>query len=260
MTEGITCAPALPGTRCRRRIYLMRHADVSYFDADGRPLDPRTVPLTAEGRSQAQAAARMLAEVPFDLAICSGLTRTVETARLVLGERDLPLLEEKRLREVRGGRLAEVPTEALERTVAFAYEGAADPDGGFIGGERWTDFGARVGEAWRELIARDDWLNLLVVAHDGVNRVLMSQVVGIGLAGLKAFEQDPACVNIIELDIRDGEVERAYLRAVNIAAYDLVRDGQHLMVMEKIHRNYAVGRTIRARPVPDAEVPDAVPE
>ena len=77
---------------------------------------------------------------------------------------------------------------------------------------------------------------------------------------LAQLEQDPACVNIIELDIRDGEVERAYLRAVNIAAYDLVRDGQHLMVMEKIHRNYAAGRSARARPVQDAEVSDAVAE
>lgn len=236
--------PALPGTRCRRRIYLMRHADVSYFDADGRPLDPRTVPLTAEGRSQALAAGKMLADVRFDLAVCSGLTRTVETARIVLGERALPLADDRRLREVRGGRLAEVPPDALERTVAFAYDGAGEPDGGFIGGERWSEFATRVDEAWRDLVARDDWTNLLVVAHDGVNRVLMSQVVGIGLAGLKAFEQDPACVNIIELDIRDGSVERAYLRAVNIAAYDLVRDGQHLMVMEKIHRKYAAGLTI----------------
>lgn len=230
--------PALPGTRCRRRVYLMRHAHVSYFDADGRPLDPRTVPLTAEGRAQARAAADLLADVRFDVAVCSGLARTVETARIVLGARRVPLEEDARLKEVRGGRLAAVPADALERTIAFAYDGAGDPDGGFIGGERWVDFGARVGAAFDALVARDDWLNLLVVAHDGVNRVLMSTLAGAGLAGLKAFEQDPACINILELDVRDGRLERGHLRAVNLAAYDPVRDGQHLMVMEKIHRSY----------------------
>jgi broad specificity phosphatase PhoE len=33
----------------RRRIYLMRHAQVAYFE-DGRPLRPDLVPLTEEGR------------------------------------------------------------------------------------------------------------------------------------------------------------------------------------------------------------------
>lgn len=233
--------PALPGTRCRRRVYLMRHADVSYFDTDGRPLDPRSVPLTAEGRRQAQAAAQLLADVRVDLAICSGLARTVETARIVLGARSLTLHDDVRLKEVRAGRFADIAPEHRERIIGYAYETAAEPDGRFIGGERWTDFGARVGAAWNALIARDDWHSVLLVAHDGVNRVLMSQLVGAGLAGLRAFEQDPACINMIELDVTAGTVERAYLRAVNIAAYDLVRDGKHLMVMEKIHRSYAAG-------------------
>lgn len=232
------CPPALPGTRCRRRIYLMRHAAVSYFDADGRPLDPRTVPLTAEGRRQAQAAAQLLADVRFDLAICSGLTRTVETARIVLGARSLPLHDDARFKEVRAGRFADIAPEQRERLIGYAYETAGEPDGSFIGGERWTDFGARVGAAWNTLIARDDWCNLLLVAHDGVNRVLMAQLVGAGLAGLRAFEQDPACINMIELDVTAGTIERAWLRAVNLAAYDLVRDGKHQMVMEQIHRSY----------------------
>lgn len=233
-----TPAPALPGTRCRRRIYLMRHADVSYFDAQGRPLDPRTVPLTEHGRRQATAAAGLLADVRFDVAVCSGLTRTVETARIVLGDRRLGLEEDKRFREVRGGRFSDIPADACEQTIAYAYESADTPDGRFIGGELWTDFATRVTEAWDALIARDDWCSLLLVAHDGVNRMLMSTIVRSGLAGVCAFEQDPACINIVELDVREGRVERAYLRAVNIAAYDHVRDGQHLMVMEKIHRNY----------------------
>jgi broad specificity phosphatase PhoE len=46
-----------------RRLYLMRHGEVSYFAADGRPLDPRTVSLTAQGRAQAEAAQAVLAGV-----------------------------------------------------------------------------------------------------------------------------------------------------------------------------------------------------
>src|SRR5262249_15014589 len=77
---------ALPGDRAlmnlpgcdpaaRRRIYLVRHADVSYFDGDGRPVRPDTVPLNPEGRRQAEALARELAAVPFDRAVSSDLPR-----------------------------------------------------------------------------------------------------------------------------------------------------------------------------------------
>ncbi len=59
----------------RRRIYLMRHGDVSYFDAAGRPFRPDTVPLNDAGRLQAEAAGRLLADVPIDRVVASDLPR-----------------------------------------------------------------------------------------------------------------------------------------------------------------------------------------
>src|SRR5262249_46021265 len=49
----------------RRRIYLLRHGDVSYFDEQGKPFRPTTVPLNPEGRLQAEAVGHVLAEVPL---------------------------------------------------------------------------------------------------------------------------------------------------------------------------------------------------
>src|SRR5262245_19945209 len=91
----------------RRRIYLMRHADVSYYDSAGRPHRSASVPLTEAGRLQARAAAEALAEVPLDRAIVSGLARTIETARIVVGDRPIPLEERTALQEIRGGRVTE---------------------------------------------------------------------------------------------------------------------------------------------------------
>jgi probable phosphoglycerate mutase len=73
----------------RRRVYLMRHADVRYTDAQGRFVDPDTVSLTDEGRRQADGVREALAAIPFDRAVSSGLPRTVETAALVLAGRGL---------------------------------------------------------------------------------------------------------------------------------------------------------------------------
>ncbi|MGH2999956.1 MAG: histidine phosphatase family protein, partial [Gaiellaceae bacterium] len=63
----------------RRRIYLMRHAEVRYFEG----VHPERVVLTEHGREQANAAADALCGVPFDRVVTSGLERTVETARIV---------------------------------------------------------------------------------------------------------------------------------------------------------------------------------
>lgn len=229
---------AMTNPRPRRRIYLLRHAEVSYFDAQGQPLDPRQVPLTEWGRQQAAAAGALLAEVSFDLAVCSGLPRTEQTAQHILHGRDLPLHADPRLQEIRGGRLREIPREARARAIAYAYDGAEQPGARFLGGETWSDFTVRVNQAWAQLITRDDWQNLLIVAHDAVNRVLLGQIIGCGLSGLKAFEQDPACINIIEADIDAATLERAFIRTLNLTAYDLIRPNQQLTVMEKVWRDY----------------------
>jgi probable phosphoglycerate mutase len=216
----------------------MRHAEVCYFDPAGRPLDPRHVPLTETGRRQAAAAGELLAGVSFDAAICSGLARTEETARIVLGSRDMSLRHEPRFKEVKAGRLADVPADMREQTIGHAYDQAHMPDASFMGGERWRDVQTRVLEAWDELFADDSWLTLLLVAHDAVNRILLTHITGAGLGGLKAFEQDPACVNIIEMDVDAGRVKRAFLRAVNLAGYDPARANSHLTVLEKVLRQY----------------------
>lgn len=222
----------------RRRIYLMRHASVSYFDEQGQPLDPRAVPLNAAGREQVAACAEWLADVPFDRAICSGLPRTEQTARAVLGARPLALEVEERFKEIRAGRLREVPAELRERAIAYAYDGCEEPGACFIGGESWGAFTDRVSSAWAQLLAASDWQELLLVAHDAVNRVILSQIVGGGLHSLKAFEQDPACLNIIETDRSPDGSPRCLLRAVNLAAYDPIRASQRLTVMEQVWAHY----------------------
>ena len=70
----------------RRRIFLMRHGSVTYFDDAGKSRLPESVPLNEEGRAQADAAGLALraAGVRFDRVIVSGLPRTVETAARVL--------------------------------------------------------------------------------------------------------------------------------------------------------------------------------
>ena len=78
---------SLPGTKNRRRVFLMRHGEVDYRGLDGKLVNPKMVTLTENGQGQARAAAAMLTGVEIDKAVCSGLPRTRMTAELVLNGR-----------------------------------------------------------------------------------------------------------------------------------------------------------------------------
>jgi broad specificity phosphatase PhoE len=218
----------------------MRHGEVSYFDENGRPRDPRQVPLTATGRGQAQAAADSLVAVPFDRAICSGMPRARETAELVLAGRDLAVEDCDALREIRGGRLRDVPDGELFQSLARGYARAAEPDARFIGGEPFAEFAGRVLQVWRQLLADPQWSCLLLVAHDAVNRAILGEVSGAGLAGWPCFEQDLACINILECAQDDAPI----LRLCNFTPYAAAKQGLHMTSMERVFLHY--------RPVPSS--------
>jgi broad specificity phosphatase PhoE len=226
---------ALEGTADRRRIYLMRHGHVDYFGGAG----IHEVVLTARGRSEAEAAAKAFAHVRFDRAVCSGLPRTRETAELVLrGVSDAPKLEiDPELVELRGGARPDVKSRAeLIRLMNSYFERAHEPGATNLqGGEVFEAAQARAVAAIERLLAAPDWHTALVVAHEGINRLILSWACGAGLRAMSAFEQDTGCVNIIDFDLGGiGAVRRGLVKAVNLTPYNYLKHGMNLTSLEAI--------------------------
>ena len=222
----------------RRRIFLLRHAEAAYIHADGTVTsDPTRVALTPLGRVQARKQAAVLASIPFDRAICSGLPRTVETARLALAGRDVPALEiQPTLEEIRGAGQAygRENSAAWIEEVANPWAAAEDPNGRFLGGEKFSDFAARITPAFDNIVAAPDWTNLLLVLHGAVNRMILNHVLGLRWQKRVSIEQDNCCINIIDVDTNDnGGVERYLIRAVNLTGYNLNKSGTNLTTMEQ---------------------------
>lgn len=225
----------------RRRIFLMRHAEAQYIQPDGtRAPDSRVVPLTARGVEEAGDMARLLKDVSFDKVICSGLRRTVETARIVMADRPLMLETEPALEEIRGGDpIARANLSPVD--YAYAMFTASEPGSCFASGELFSDFYARVVPAFDAIARAGDWTKLLLVAHGGVNRAILSTIVSGGLASFGAFEQDSACVNIIDVDRSEDSrhIVRKILRGVNISANDPIKNNRMLTTMEGMAQRFA---------------------
>ena len=156
----------------RRRIFLMRHGAVAYFDDSGRPVPPDTVRLTEEGRRQAEAARDLLAGIVLDRVIASGLPRTMETAAIVAAGREAEAWPE--LREIRGERLSSIPAGELEEAFVHAFRGVVPNDKRFLGGETIGELFDRVLPALDRLLADDRWDTSLLVLHGAVNRAVLS--------------------------------------------------------------------------------------
>ena len=205
----------------------MRHAAVAYFE-DGRPLRPDDVPLTEEGIEQARAAGEALAPVRFDRVLTSGLPRAIETARIVapgVGAESWP-----DLRELEGGRLGDIPEDELERTFVRAFHGVVPENARFLGGETIGSLFDRVLPALDRLLADPQWDVVLAVLHGGVNRAILSYALTGRREFLGAFEQAPACINVLDVD----EAGSWIVRAVNAAPYDPVHLRGRLTTMEEL--------------------------
>ncbi len=216
----------------RRRIYLMRHGHVDYFKEG--LTDPREVPLTEEGRLQAAAARDALQHTHFDVAVCSGLPRTRETAEIILAGNESPpdLGVIERLEELKSGWIKAKSREELAARLAYSFDGADQAGALFLPeGEAFASAERRIIKAFDELVLMREWRSALVVAHEGVNRIALGWACGGGLTTIAAFEQDLCCVNLIDIDVTPAEtgaglqIERMVIKAVNVTPYDFVKKG-----------------------------------
>jgi broad specificity phosphatase PhoE len=221
----------------RKRIYLMRHGDVSYFLPNGQVVaDPDVVPLNELGRKQAEAAGVYLASLgvkKFDRVITSTLPRTVETAEGVLKAMGIEAKPEQiaGLREIKSGpatstlKVEDMPASFL----AFRKADVA-PETPFLIGETLGAMQARIYPEFDKLIA-SDFDTALVVLHGVVNTGLLSYMIAGKPAYFGKFETGSGCMNILDVG---KSIDDTIIRAVNLCPMNENYTGSRVSTMEKL--------------------------
>ena len=181
------------------RIYLIRHGQVvnhnelrynGHFDVD----------ITGLGVEQMNHVAEFLTSRSIAAIYSSDLTRSIKGADIISARLGLMPQAVPGLRELHLGRW-----EGLTRDEAIA----AFPEDEHMsfrnlaidriaGGESLPELSARVVPAILELTARHAGAAIAIVAHGGVNRVVLSDAMGLPLENFFRIEQDYGCLNVID--------------------------------------------------------------
>ena len=191
----------LSSVRRPLRFFLLRHGETDYNRAgivQGGGIDST---LNEQGRMQAQAFHQQWGQHPFEAVICSGLQRTVQTVEPFL-EAGIPLLRYAGLNEiswgVAEGQTRNPETERLFRETLEAWrkghvhhkvEGGESPE------EVWSRASPVLAELARHY---DDGGDLLICTHGRTLRILLSQLMGYGLAYMERFSHRNTGLNLLK--------------------------------------------------------------
>ena len=89
----------------KQDFYIFRHGQTDY-NIEKRVQSFLDIPLNAQGIAQAQALAENLSNIKFDCIYSSTLSRALDTAKIVIGNRKIKIITEPGLRERNLGMLS----------------------------------------------------------------------------------------------------------------------------------------------------------
>ncbi|MES1160885.1 MAG: histidine phosphatase family protein [Bacteroidota bacterium] len=194
-------------------VYLLRHGETPW-NADGNRYCGRTdVPLTEKGLGQARAVEEQLRNVAIDAIYSSPLQRAWHTAKIAGGGREVVL--EPRLIEADFGNWEKKRKEEfIPENEALWADWCKDPGSTRAGGtgETAMEVVLRVNDFFEEAVRRHATGNILVAAHNGVNRFYLAWKLGMPLRHYRRLVQENSSVTLFSLDA-EGELTLKLLNA-----------------------------------------------
>jgi len=187
-------------------VYLLRHGETAW-NADGNRYCGRTdLPLTEKGVLQARTVGSRLAGISFDAIYSSPLRRAVDTA--LLAGRGMEVKKAPQLIEVDFGSWEGKTKEAfISENEDLWNRWNETPETSRAGGtgETAMEVVLRADDFYQRILQLHDSGNILVVGHNGINRLYLSYKLGMPLRNYRKFFLDNAAVTWFTLDT-DGQM------------------------------------------------------
>lgn len=163
------------------RLYIIRHGETQW-NKKHLLQGMADISLNEKGRELARITGEKLAEVPFYKAYSSPLVRAMDTAKLVLGKRNIPIVPDNRITEMSFGEWEgkyygpdsrDIPSDCLD--CFFHHTEAYVPP---KGGESFAQVIDRTHDLYEELISNPEYedKNILISSHGASSRAFLQSV------------------------------------------------------------------------------------
>ncbi len=184
------------------RIFLWRHPEVQGA-RDGRYFGHTDVPLTRQGKAQLKAVLKRMSYEKISAIYSSDLQRSRMMADAIgrnnNPRRKVEVLES--LRELNLGQWEGLSFQDIARRYPqeLAARQADLANFRIPGGESLEELAQRLVPAFQQMVADNQGGIICVVAHAGVNRVILAKMLGAPLERVFRLEQEYACLNLIDV-------------------------------------------------------------
>ena len=180
------------------KLFIVRHGETEW-NAEGRVQGHSDVPLSDRGREQARAAAQRLRGHAFDAAYSSDLSRTRETAEIILVESGTPLETTATLREYQKGVFEGLTVHEYARQYPELHQASLVNDLDFAptGGESIRECSARLAGFAELLVERHMDDTVLVVGHGGSLRSLLVALMDLPLEANWKFVMHNCALSVV---------------------------------------------------------------
>ncbi len=183
----------------KTRLLVVRHGELT-TSKEFRFVGHRDVPLNDTGRYQMRLLSDRLRSERVDFVLCSDLQRTMQSAYILAAPHGITPVPNDRFREIdlghwEGKTMAEIVQDHSEEFESRSRDVARYR---ISGGESFSDVHARVIPALAEYLENYRGSSIMLVAHGGVNRVILCHFLGLPLDQIVKIDQSYGCLNIID--------------------------------------------------------------
>ena len=193
-------------------VFLLRHGQTAWNEDNNRYCGRTDIPLTEKGIRQAEAVREQLKGISFNGVYSSPLERAYKTASIATG---VSVIKDERLIEADFGNWERKTKEEFIAEDPLPWNNwMADPGTHRAGGtgETGMEIVTRVDDFFRELLLWHSSGNVLVAAHNGVNRLYLAYKLGMPLRNYRMLVQDNASVTVFTLSPK-GEFTLQHLNS-----------------------------------------------
>lgn len=160
-------------------LYIVRHGK-TIWNAQEKLQGHADIELNDEGRAAAKELGEKLKDTQIDIIYSSPLIRAHETAKLIRGNRDIPIITDDRLKELSFGDMEGITcSEWFDESCPYHYF-FSEPDKYPTppNGESFEEVCERTKEFLQEIIepAASNCRRIMIVAHGALNKGLMCHI------------------------------------------------------------------------------------